>query len=218
MDRANQAVVEAARNQGFAMAGFASLRPFDERRDFYQRWLDNGHHGTMDYLARDPERRLNPRILDSRFKSVVSLGYPYVPAASVDAASFNWRAEMRGRVAAYALGRDYHYYVLKAARAVAQAIDDIRPHAITRAYVDTGPVLEREWAAEARLGWFGKNTMLLNREHGSYFFLAEIFTDAEFEPSREPYREHCGTCRRCLDLCPTMHWPRCRGVRTSRSS
>ncbi len=77
------------------------------------------------------------------------------------------------------------------------------PGALVRVYVDTGPVFEREWAAEARLGWFGRNTNLLNRYHGSYFFLAEILTDLEFEPAGEPYREHCGSCRRCLDLCPT---------------
>ena len=73
----------------------------------------------------------------------------------------------------------------------------------TRTYVDTGPVFEREWASASRIGWFGKNTMILNREHGSYFFLAEIFTDVEFDATTEPYREHCGSCRRCLDLCPT---------------
>ena len=74
---------------------------------------------------------------------------------------------------------------------------------ITRVYVDTGPVFEREWASKARLGWFGRNTNLLNHYHGSYFFLAEIFTDLDFDRPPEPYRDHCGTCRRCLDLCPT---------------
>jgi epoxyqueuosine reductase len=201
--RLNQTVVEAAQARGFALVGFASLRPLDERRIFYDRWLQNGSHGSMEYLAREPERRFDPRALDARFKSVVSLGYPYAPPPTIDAPSIDWRSEMRGRIAAYALGPDYHDYVLKAARAVAQTITEISPDAVTRAYVDTGPVFEREWAIEARLGWFGKNTMLLNREQGAYFFLAEIFTDAEFEPSREPYREHCGTCRRCLDLCPT---------------
>jgi epoxyqueuosine reductase len=110
---------------------------------------------------------------------------------------------MRGRIAAYALGPDYHDTVLARARAVASRLEQECPGAITRAYVDTGAVFEREWAATARLGWFGRNTNLLNRHHGSYFFLAEIFTDAEFEASSEPYREHCGTCRQCLDLCPT---------------
>jgi epoxyqueuosine reductase len=93
--------------------------------------------------------------------------------------------------------------VLREARVVADAVTAARPNAVARIYVDTGPVFEREWAVEARLGWFGKNTNLLNRHHGSYFFLAEIFTDIELGESAEPYRDHCGTCRRCLDLCPT---------------
>jgi epoxyqueuosine reductase len=196
----NKIVTAAAIEHGFAMVGFAAIRPLDERRDFYREWLDHGRHAAMNYLAREPERRFNPRILDTRFTRVVSLAYPYHSPAPP---KLDWRAELRGRIAAYALGPDYHEVVLKKARAVADAIGKIRGGAVTRAYVDTGPVFEREWAAEARLGWFGKNTTTLNREHGSYFFLAEIFTDLELEPTRGPYREHCGTCTRCLDLCPT---------------
>jgi len=196
----NQIVTAAANDQGFAMVGFATLRPLDERRVFYRQWLDDGRHGAMGYLAREPERRFDPRTLDSRFTSVVSLAYPYHSPAPP---TLDWRAELRGRIAAYALGPDYHDVVLKKSRAVADAIAKIREGSVTRAYVDTGPVFEREWAAEARLGWFGKNTTTLNRDHGSYFFLAEIFTDLELEPTRGPYREHCGTCTRCLDLCPT---------------
>jgi epoxyqueuosine reductase len=196
----NKIVTAAARAQGFAMVGFASIRALDERRDFYRRWLDDGRHGAMGYLAREPERRFDPRVLDTRFRSVVSLAYPY---HSPSPPKLDWRAELRGRIAAYALGPDYHDVVLRKARAVAEVVSEIRDGIVTRAYVDTGPVFEREWAAEARIGWFGKNTTTLNREHGSYFFLAEIFTDLELEPTRGPYREHCGTCTRCLDLCPT---------------
>jgi epoxyqueuosine reductase len=197
---ANKIVTAAAHAQGFAMVGFASIRPLDERRDFYRRWLNDGRHGSMGYLAREPERRFDPGVLDARFRSVVSLAYPY---HSPSPPKLDWRAELRGRIAAYALGPDYHDVVLKKARAVADVVGEIRDGIVTRAYVDTGPVFEREWAAEARLGWFGKNTTMLNREHGSYYFLAEIFTDLELEPTRGPYREHCGTCTRCLDLCPT---------------
>jgi len=200
VDRVNRAIADAARANGFSLVGFARIRRLEDREAFYRQWLGEGRHGTMAYLAREPERRLDPRRLDPRIESVVSLGYPYpAPAAP----SGDWRAELRGRIAAYALGTDYHDYVLAKARAVAGAIAALQPRAVTRVYVDTGPVFEREWAAGARLGWFGKNTMILNREHGSYFFLAEILTDAELEPSAQPYREHCGTCRRCLDLCPT---------------
>ena len=195
-----ETLTRAANQLGFVLVGFAQLRELKEREDFYRRWLDDGGHATMAYLAREPERRFDPRRLDARYKSVVSLGYPYAARAIPNV---DWRGELRGRIAAYALGRDYHDVVGRQARAVAKVISQLRPGSITRAYVDTGPVFEREWAADARLGWFGKNTMILNRDHGSYFFLAEIFTDAEFEATTEPYREHCGTCRRCLDMCPT---------------
>jgi epoxyqueuosine reductase len=196
----NEIVESEARRAGFVMVGFAALRRLDERGEFYRRWLDAGRQADMEYLAREPARRLDPHLLDARFRSVISLGYPY--SAPV-APRCDWRAELRGRIAAYALGRDYHDHVLRAARLVARALEAHRAGAVTRAYVDTGPVFEREWARQARLGWMGKNTMLLSREHGSYFFLAEIFTDAVLEPSAASDREHCGTCRRCLDLCPT---------------
>jgi epoxyqueuosine reductase len=196
----NRIVEDAAREQGFAMVGFARIRRLEWREDFYRGWLEDGRSGTMTYLAREPERRFDPRQLDPRYKSVVSLAYPYAAPAPP---RIDWRAELRGRIAAYALGRDYHDQVLKQTRAVADTLTAARPGIITRAYVDTGPVFEREWGATANVGWFGRNTMLLNRERGSYFFLAEIFTDAELEPTAEPYGEFCGTCRRCLDLCPT---------------
>jgi epoxyqueuosine reductase len=195
-----EALTRAANELGFALVGFARLRPLEEREAFYRQWLADGGHASMGYLAREPQRRFDPRRLDPRLKSVVTLGYPYAARAAPD---LDWRADLRGRIAAYALGRDYHDVVKRRAKSVAKLIAELRPGAVTRTYVDTGPVFEREWAAEARLGWFGRNTMLLNRDRGSYFFLAEIFTDAEFDAPAEPYREHCGTCRRCLDLCPT---------------
>jgi len=182
------------------MAGFSRVVPLHKREGFYSRWLADGRAASMTYLARDPRRRFDPRAIDDRFRSVVSLAWPYAPPRPPQV---DWRAELRGRIAAYALGPDYHDYVLKAARIVAAGVESLRPGTITRAYVDTGPVFEREWAARARLGWFGKNTMLLSRDQGSYFFLAEVFTDFEFDAPDAPYREHCGTCRQCLDLCPT---------------
>jgi epoxyqueuosine reductase len=203
MHVSRETLAETAASLGFALVGFAQLRRLDQREDFYRQWLDEKGHASMAYLEREPERRFDPRRLDARYKSVVSLGYAYAPSFPQNSHTIDWRAELRGRIAAYALGPDYHDYVLKRARTIADLITKDHPDAIARAYVDTGPVFEREWGVEARLGWFGKNTMLLNRDHGSYFFLAEIFTDLEFEPSAEPYREHCGTCRRCIDLCPT---------------
>jgi epoxyqueuosine reductase len=200
MDFLRETLTRAAHEQGFVLVGFARLRPLAHREDFYRRWLADGGNASMTYLAKEPELRFDPRRLDARYTSVVSLGYPYAARA---VPKVDWRGEMRGRIAAYALGRDYHDVVKKRARIVGDIIRRLRPGCTTRTYVDTGPVFEREWASQSRIGWFGKNTMILNRDHGSYFFLAEIFTDVEIDAATEPYRDHCGSCRRCLDLCPT---------------
>lgn len=200
MSRLEQTIRECASRQGFALVGFAPLRRLKHREEFFRQWIAEGRPAEMGWLARDPDRRFDPRALDPRLRSVVSLAYPY---AAPGAPAIDWRRELRGRIASYALGPDYHDVVLAKARIVADAIQAVRGHGVARVYVDTGPVFEREWAAESRLGWFGRNTNLINRYRGSYFFLAEIFTDAEFDSPAEPYREHCGSCRQCLDLCPT---------------
>lgn len=176
------------------------MRTLGDREEFFRQWLAEGRAAEMSWLAREPQRRIDPGVIDLRLRSVVSLAFPYTPPRPPN---LDWRAELRGRIAAYALGPDYHDVVKAKARIVAEALTAAIPGAITRVYVDTGPIFEREWAIEARIGWFGRNTNLLNRHHGSYFFLAEILTDAQFEPVGEPYREHCGTCRQCLALCPT---------------
>jgi epoxyqueuosine reductase len=197
---AEELIATTACEQGFILTGFAPLRSLNERRDFFAQWLTEGRAADMNWLAREPERRIDPRVLDQRLRSVVSLAFPYTPPRPP---TLDWRAELRGRIAAYALGPDYHDVVKAKARVVANALTAAIPGAITRVYVDTGPIFEREWAIEARIGWFGRNTNLLNRYHGSYFFLAEILTDVQFEPVGEPYREHCGSCRQCLAQCPT---------------
>lgn len=194
-------IKEAAQSFGFVLAGFAPLKNLS-RREFFNQWLDGERHGEMAYMSRQPERRFDPKLLDPRLRSVISLAYPY-PAPPVTPSNAGWQASLRGRIAAYALGPDYHDRVLAAAGNLATVLAGMRPGCRTRLYVDTGPVLEREWAREAGLGWFGKNTNLLNRRQGSYFFLAEIFTDLDLPAPAAPYRDHCGRCRRCLDLCPT---------------
>lgn len=200
MDRLQKRAADAAFMLGFALIGFAPIKRLSQREDFFHHWLDEGKAGEMTWLAREPARRFDPRLLDGRLRGVISLAYPY-PAPKPP--SFAPDSELRGRIAAYALGPDYHDVVLKKARLVANVLDAEAPENIARVYVDTGPVFEREWAAEARLGWFGRNTNLINRHIGSYFFLAEIFTNVAFDGPLDHYRDHCGTCRKCLDLCPT---------------
>ena len=201
MARLEEKIADSALRLGFALVGFARVEKLFGREAFFRRWLDEGRAGEMGWLGRESERRLDPRILDQRLRGVISLAYPY---AAPKTPILDWRSQLRGRIAAYALGPDYHGIVLKRARLVADRLKAETPESISRVYVDTGPVFEREWAAEARLGWFGRNTNLINRYHGSYFFLAEIFTDVELDANVQPYDDYCGTCRRCLELCPTQ--------------
>jgi epoxyqueuosine reductase len=189
---------DAAAALGFDACGFAHAAPL-ARDAFLAGWLDAGLAGEMRYLARRPERRLTVAGILPEARTVITLAYPYAPPPSPP---FDWRAELRGRIAAYAMGEDYHRVVGRCLAALIRVIDDAVPGSRTRPYVDTGAVLEREWAVRGGLGWFGKNTMLLSTRAGSWFFLAELVTTVRLEP--DPAESpHCGRCTSCLDACPT---------------
>ena len=184
---------------GFTECGFARLGRLD-REEFLRSWLAQGNAGDMHYLARQPERRLDPSIPFPQAKSIICLAYPYTPPAVPE---LDWRTELRGRMAAYAVGLDYHDRIGARLRELIAFLTDLRPGVWARPYVDTGPLLEREWAYRSGLGWFGKNTMLLRKRVGSWFFLAEVLVGLELE-GEGPTQDHCGRCTRCLDACPTQ--------------
>ena len=195
------ALKEESKRLGFTMAGIAAPEP-SGHMDFYRRWLADEHHGEMAYLARSDavQRRGDLRETMDTVRSVLVVADEYFrqdpPGVPADRA--------RAVIARYARGDDYHD-VLKAK--LLRLLEWLREHAGTdvrgRAYVDTGPILERDVARRAGLGWFGKNTMLLNPKRGSYFFLGLLLLDLEL-PADEPFsEERCGTCRACLDACPT---------------
>ncbi|MEW6297881.1 MAG: tRNA epoxyqueuosine(34) reductase QueG [Thermodesulfobacteriota bacterium] len=183
---------------GFTLCGFTRLTALP-RADFFHNWLARGYAGEMAYLARDPERRLRPALPFPQARSVICLGYPYAPPRVPD---LDWRRELRGRIAAYAAGPDYHDTIKAKLTRLIRVLGERYPELWARAYVDTGPLLEREWAYRSGLGWFGKNTMLLRKQAGSWFFLAEILVNLDLE-GEGPARAHCGTCTRCLRECPT---------------
>jgi epoxyqueuosine reductase len=190
---------DAARRLGFALCGFARIEPL-AHADFVRHWLGRGNAASMAYLARGLAKRLDPRLILPQARSVITVGYRYLPPPLPP---FDWQAALRGRIAAYALDADYHRVVRRKLDALAAVLAGLRPGALALAYVDTGAILEREWAARGALGWFGKNTNILHTEEGSYFFLGELLTSLELEA--EPLvPDHCGTCTRCLDLCPTQ--------------
>ena len=190
-----------ARSLGFSLIGIARPDP-SEHLSFYRRWLDEGRHGEMGYLARPDavERRGDLRETMAEVRSVVVVGMDYLSDTLPDEAG----DASRGVIARYARGRDYHR-VVKAR--LERLGNRIRVRAgrdvIARAYVDTGPILERELARRAGLGWFGKNTMLIHPRRGSWFFLGALLLDIALDPDEAFTADHCGTCTRCLDACPT---------------
>lgn len=187
-----------ARALGFPLCGFTRLSRLP-RTAFFRDWLARGLAGQMHYLAKQPERRLDPQIPFPEARSVICLGYPYAPPVLP---RIDWQAELRGRIAAYAAGADYHAVIQEKLARLVTFLNEQRPGVWARAYVDTGPLLEREWAFRSGLGWFGKNTMLLHKAMGSWFFLAEVLVGLELEGDGVP-GAHCGTCTRCMADCPT---------------
>ena len=185
---------------GFDLVGVAPARPAPESA-FLREWLARGYAGEMQYLARRPEARADPRRVLPGAQSVVAVALVYDPGERAPAAAAS------GEVARYAGGDDYHDVLLDRLRALGSAVEALAlPAPRTRVYVDTGPVLERVSAALAGLGWIGKNTCLIHPRLGSYLFLGVLLTDLELEPDvREP--DHCGSCRACLDACPTGAFP-----------
>jgi len=196
--RAGEWVRAEAAALGFSACGFAAAQPI-ARAAFLDGWLAAGFAGGMHYLERHPERRLTVAGILPTARTVISLAYPYTPPPPPP---LDWRRTLRGRIAAYARGADYHQAIDDRLMAFEQALARLFPGQQTRRYIDTGAVLEREWAMRAGLGWFGKNTMLLGTRAGSWFFLAELITEAALTPDA-PTEEHCGRCTRCLDACPT---------------
>jgi epoxyqueuosine reductase len=198
MPDAAERVVAEARALGFVLAGSAPLARL-ERARFVEAWLAEGRAGEMHYLARRTAERNDPALLVPWARAVVALAYPYAPPPPPP---LDWRQSLRGRIAAYAVGTDYHDRVEALLRVLVHRLTQVFPAARFRHYVDTGPVLEREWAMQAGVGWIGKNTLVLDRDRGSYFFLAIVFTDLDVPPS-SPSSDHCGGCTRCQPACPT---------------
>ena len=190
-------VVGLALAVGFDLAGIARAESTPETA-FLRDWLACGYAGEMAYLGRRVEERVDPRRVLPGARSVVAVGLVYDPGAGPPAPPGS------AGVARYAGGDDYHDVLIDRLRALESGLEALIGRPVrTRAYVDTGPVQERVFAAYAGLGWIGKNTCLIHPELGSYLFLGVVLTDLDLEPgAREP--DHCGSCRACLDACPTQ--------------
>jgi epoxyqueuosine reductase len=197
-----EAVKEQARRLGFELAGVTNAHP-PPHWPAFESWLEAGCHGEMAYLATEYSRtrRAEPRRILPECQSILALGVPY-PAPSFDREM--GEDKITGRVAAYACGKDYHDVLVPRLEALVNFIEAQAGRPIlNRFYTDTGPLLERDLAQRAGLGWIGKNTCLIHPRLGSYFLLAEILLGIDLEPDSPCITDHCGTCTRCLEACPT---------------
>jgi len=196
-----EAIKAKAQEIGFVACGFARADAADAAGLELRRWLEAGHHGSMGWMEARAHHRVSPLALWPEARSAIALGMSYAPAS--DPLALAGRAEL-GRISAYAQGGDYHKTVKKALKALARFIVERSPSEL-KVFVDTAPVMEKPLAQAAGIGWQGKHTNLVSREHGSWLFLGVILTSLELTPDAPAEQGvHCGTCTRCLDACPTQ--------------
>ena len=195
-----QQIQQWAAELGFQQVGITDV-DLGEHEAYLQKWLDAGYHGSMDYMARHGSKRSRPQELVPGTSRVLSLRMDYLPDATQ--AEEVLASTQKGYISRYTLGRDYHKLIRKRLSQLAKRIEQTAGGGEYRAFVDSAPVLERAIAEQAGLGWIAKNTMLINADAGSWFFLGEIYTDLPLPVDTASTKKHCGTCTACLDICPT---------------
>ena len=190
-----QIVKSIATKLGFQFCGFSKAEFLEEEAARLEEWLKQNYHGQMGYMANHFDKRLDPTKLVEGAKSVVSLLYNYYPSEGL-------AHDGTYKIAKYAYGKDYHFVIKDKLKEFIAKIQEEIGEVGGRAFVDSAPVMERQWAAKSGVGWLGKNSLLLNKQRGSFFFLAELILDLELEADG-PVKDYCGTCTKCIDACPT---------------
>jgi len=196
--RLKEALREQAQALGFVAFGVTSAAPL-ECGDVLVDWIAERRHGRMDYLERHLDRRLRPQSWLPEARSVIVVAYPYAPVPVRDP---DWRARLTGRIAAYALGRDYHGVLTERLAILCEHLLGAGASR-ARVHVDFGPLVEKDLARRAGIGWYGHNTNVLTKAHGSFVVLGCVVTDLDFDPDPPFVETHCGTCRACIPACPT---------------
>ena len=197
------ALKEKARELGFVACGFTGAGGDPLRGERFEEWLGEGRHGSMEWMESRKAQRASPQGLWPDANSVIALGMSYAP--DVDPLALEGDDE-KARISVYAQGRDYHDVVKKALKALARWLIERAPESELKVFVDTAPVMEKPLAQAAGIGWQGKHTNLVSREHGSWLFLGAIYSTLPFTPD-PPHRDMCGSCRACQDACPTDAFP-----------
>jgi epoxyqueuosine reductase len=179
---------------GFLSCGISKSGFLEKEAPRLERWLNQNHHGQMSYMENHFDKRLNPNLLVEDAKSVVSLLLNYYPSEFQNEESY--------KISKYAYGQDYHFVIKEKLNALLYSIQENIGEVSGRAFVDSAPVLDKAWAAKAGLGWIGKNSNLITKSVGSFYFVAELIIDLDLEYDHAT-TDHCGTCTACIDSCPT---------------
>lgn len=179
---------------GFDLCGIAACHPMSEHYEAFQKWLDAGYDGGLEYLHRNAEKRFDPTLLYEQARSVIVCGVSYHrPHASGEVAS---------RIAAYAHSVDYHITIKQQLFRLLDYLKELEPEAAGRVFTDTAPISEKSWAVEAGLGWIGRHSLLIHPRLGSFLLLGEIVTTVGLDPDNTKQPDGCGNCRRCVEACP----------------
>ncbi len=190
----SQLIKTEAKKLGFLSCGISKAEFLEDEAPRLERWLKDGKHGKMIYMENHFDKRLDPRLLVPDAKSIISLLFNYyTPLDQLDGAP---------KISKYAYGKDYHHVIKDKLKQLFQIINNKIGEVSGRVFVDSAPVMEKSWAVRSGLGWQGKNTNLISKKAGSFFFIAELIVDLELEYDT-PVTDHCGTCTACIDACPT---------------
>ena len=179
---------------GFISCGISKSGFLENEIGRFESWLKNNYHGKMSYMERNFDKRMDTRKLVDGSKSVISLLFNYYPSKEINNNSF--------KISKYAYGKDYHFIIKDKLKTLLSSMRNEIGEIDGRVFVDSAPIMEKAWAKKSGLGWIGKNTNLISKKTGSFFFIAEIIVDLELEYDNE-VTDHCGSCTACLDACPT---------------
>ena len=180
---------------GFLSCGISKAEFLSEEAPKLESWLKSSFNGEMSYMERNFDKRLDPRLLVPGCKSVISLLFNYYTEKKD-------KKDYEPKISSYAYGKDYHFVIKEKLKKLLSRIKNLVGDVNGRVFVDSAPVMERAWAKKSGLGWIGKNTNLINKKAGSFFFIAELIVDLELEYDH-PTTDHCGSCTACIDSCPT---------------
>ena len=192
----SQLIKQKAEKFGFQSCGISKAEFLEEEAPRLETWLNKGYHGEMKYMENHFDKRLNPTLLVDCAKSVISLSYNYFPKVKIDEIN-------NFKISKYAYGEDYHEVIKDILKNMVTELQEEIGEFGFRVFVDSAPVLEKAWARKSGLGWVGKNANLITKKHGSFYFLAEIICDLELDYDLA-VTDHCGSCRACIDACPTQ--------------